>query len=400
MNTPKLASHRDCTGCGACKSSCAKGAITFGYDRNGHLRPVVDSRMCVNCGLCVKHCPIVNDNKIIRHDPHQLTTYTSWTKNDDLCLHATSGGVFSQLAIDFLHKGNSKVYGAYLTDHNTCHHIGIDSPKDLPKIVGTKYIQSDASGVYGEIKQLLRKGMACLFCGTPCQIAGLYAYLQYVSVENLLTIELICHGVPSKLATDIACGYYDADHIISYRNKNTGHHKGFCCTYLKTSGQLVENQREEFFSRFFGSTDRPSCYRCKYARIERVSDISLGDQWGLHSKYPERAALGSNLVVCNTEKGRNALLESQYIESHKEANRTLNAPTLFMPITTDLSSTTPYLHYIIKLPKTVSEEVICMNWQKHFWLVPIKIIGFIERKIWSYRFKKTLIRTRKKYNWL
>lgn len=270
----------------------------------------------------------------------------------------------------------------------------------MDKILGTKYIQSDASTTMKDIKKNLKSGNPCLFCGTPCQVAGLYAFLGNTDKDNLLTVELICHGVPSKLVTDFSCRHYGADHILSYRNKKSGHHKEFNCTYIKKDGQVVENQSKDFFSLTFGSTDRLSCYRCKYARIERVADISLGDQWGLHDKYPERKALGSNLVICNTRKGRHVLLNSANIYSEQNENKTLDAPTLFMPIAIPHSAITPYMHIVAKLPKWIADDIMGNNWRRQFWMIPYKVFVSIEKAWYKRALAKKIAEIRKKYNWL
>lgn len=394
----KLAKYSECSGCGVCAASCNVGAITLDYDKNGHLAPVIDRQKCIECGKCEKSCPIINQNRIKFNDPKEICTYTAWTKDDDICLQATSGGVFLQLATDFLLQPRASVYGAFLTNNNTCHHIEINSKDDLHLITGTKYLQSDVSRVFPLIKRHLKNNQPCLFCGTPCQVAGLYSFLGNASTEQLYTIELICHGVPSKITTDLACKIYNAVHIVSYRDKKSGHHKGFNCTYKTKTGELITIQNCEF-SKMFGATDRPSCYRCRYAQIARIADLTIGDQWGLHDKYPQRKSLGSNLVMCNSEKGKKWFLGSNNIEKDLNPNITLNAPTLFMPVKTGVTNKTSLLFLLDYLPIKTRINIISENWRKAPWLIPWIAIKRLNVCIYKKQFKRKLVQVRKLLGW-
>ena len=396
---PKLAKYSQCSGCGACAASCNVGALTMDYDKNGHLMPIVDESKCIKCGKCTKSCPILNENRVNRNNPKDISTYTAWAKDNKVCMQATSGGVFSQLAIDFLTLPNATVYGAFLTDYNTCHHIEINDTKDLRLIVGTKYIQSDASKVFPSIRKHLKNNDPCLFCGTPCQVAGLLSFLGKTNTENLYTIELICHGVPNKITTDIACKYYGATNIVSYRDKTKGHKKGFSCTYKNSKGELLTFENC-FFSQIFGSTDRLSCYRCKYARIDRVADLTLGDQWGLHDKYPQRHNLGSNLVMCNSKKGERLLTANPNIEKDLNKNVTLNAPTLFMPIQTGATSNTAIMCLVRHLPVKMQFNILTNNWRKALYLIPWMVLKRVNRFIYERRFKAKLLKVRTELGWI
>lgn len=395
---PKLAKYSECSGCGACAASCNIGAITLDYDRNGHLMPVIDSDKCVGCGRCSKNCPVMNENRIKFNNPEYISTYTAWAKDDDVCLNATSGGIFSQMAIDFLDQPGASVYGAFLTNHNTCHHIEINEKKDINLITGTKYLQSDASKVFPSIKRHLKNNEPCLFCGTPCQVAGLYSFLGNISTEHLYTIEVVCHGVPSKTTTDIACKAHNATNIVSYRNKKGGHKKGLCCTYENAEGEM-KTIPNCVFSQIFGKTDRPSCYRCQYARIERTADLTLGDQWGLHHKYPQRISLGSNLVMCNSDKGKKLFLSSDNIEKDLNQNVTLNAPTLFMPIKLGATSWTSSIHLLNRFSNRTQINILSNNWRKAPYLLPLAILKRINRYIYEKQFKAKLAEVRNRLRW-
>lgn len=393
----KLAKYKDCTGCGACKASCSKGSILFDYDNNGHLKPSIDHDRCIECGLCQKHCPVVNDNKLDWHDPKDYLTFTAWTIDNDVAYHSTSGGVFAQIAIDFISLRNGFVYGVELSNHNTCKHVEIASIGDLGRIVGTKYIQSDASCVYPLIRQHLLHSEPCLFSGTPCQIAGLYVFLQNISTENLFTVELICHGVPSKYITDLACKYYNADHILSYRNKETGWHKGYSCKYVKGDGYIIEDKYNDFFFRRFGIAERPSCYHCKYARIERLADLTIGDQWGLMKKYSERKKYGASLVLCNTQKGKMLIDGSTMLHKEKNELSTLNAPTLFLPV--NLFSITNWIWLIKKLPIRYQYAFATLDRRYCVFTIPFIVMYRIKIRLFSLKYSKTIKTIKNSLNW-
>lgn len=395
-----LASYSACTGCGACTAACRHNAISMQYDKNGHLMPFVSSDKCVGCGVCTHKCPVLNHSTSF-HSVKEMKTYSAWSKNDELCLSATSGGVFAQLALDALkNKDKAVVFGAELSNHNTCKHVGITQISELPRILGTKYLQSDASDAYRECKKSLAKGMYCVFCGTPCQIAALYSFLGNIDKEKLLTVELICHGIPSKVVTDVSCQYYGAHHIVSYRNKDTGWHKGFDCTYADEDGKKIEKKGREFFGRNFGGTDRPSCYHCQYAKIERCADITLGDQWGLREKYPERSLFGANLVICNGSKGYNALIQSDMIRFNTESCRSLDAPTLFMPIAVGACSLSRYLFIIRCFPECLKYAIISMDWRRGLYLIPFVLWRKIIVKHYQQSLKEKIRFTRKQNNWI
>lgn len=398
---PILAKYSQCTGCGACAATCNVGAITLDYDRNGHLTPVIDTQKCVGCNRCTKACPVLNENRVKMNDPREITTYTAWSTDNDLCLQATSGGVFSQLANNILQRPQASVYGAFLTDHNTCHHVEINTKEKLKDIIGTKYLQSDASRVFPSIKKHLKNNEPCLFCGTPCQVAGLYSYLDNINTDQLFTIELICHGVPSKMATDITCEAHNATHLVSYRDKKDGHKKGFSYTY-KTGEQEVlvrSGAYNNVFGKMFGNTDRPSCYRCKYAQIARSADLTIGDQWGLLHKYPERKALGSCLVMCNSDKGKRLLLEAENIETDLNDNITLNAPTLFMPMKMGATNKTSLLWLLKYLPLNTRINILSSNWRKAPWLLPYVALKRLNAYIYRREFKRKLAQVRRQLGW-
>lgn len=182
-----------CCGCNACGDICVHSAITFSTDDEGFWYPVVDKDKCVECGLCEKVCPILHKNEIQRYD--KPLVYAAYHKDDAVRIDSTSGGLFSALA-DEMYRQGAYVGGAiYNADHTVSHYISNQS-SDLAQIRSSKYLQSDALGLYKEIRRLLISGEKVLVCGTPCQIRALYNFLKR-DYENLVTCDFICRGVNS-----------------------------------------------------------------------------------------------------------------------------------------------------------------------------------------------------------
>lgn len=401
---PNLASKKDCTGCGACASVCSHSAIEIKYDKNGYLMPVVKEENCIGCHLCEQRCPILNLSKLKFHPSKDIRNFSAWSNDDEVCLHATSGGIFSQLAIDTLQNNNSSVFGAHLTDKNTVYHLKVNRKEDLHLILGTKYIQSDASSAYRECKQDIKAGKKVLFCGTPCQIAGLYATLGFKDYENLLTTELICHGVGSRVAAEVATAYYKADYIVSNRDKRDG---WVSATDRGVSGKSVYSKegklfrpaiRKDIFYPCFGNTHRISCTRCYFARINRIADISLGDQWGLYKQFPERFKLGVSLILINTTKGLKAI-QSPQITAIENTNKTLDAYPLFYPSVSRWCTLAPWLGIICKFPQKIIINVLTLNWKRNPLLIPYKLVWMFFMKKQLKEVRRAIKRTKIKEGW-
>ena len=184
----------DCCGCGACMNVCPKGAITMQEDENGYVYPVIDDEKCVKCGLCKKACHFKDGAEYYK----ARKAYAAAIKNDDEIMVAASGGIFTVLAKQVLSE-NGVVFGVSMENVGgklTPMHIDIQNENELYKLQGSKYVQSDIGMSYKKVKEYLMDGRNVLFSGTPCQISGLNAYLGK-DYPNLLTVDVICHGVPS-----------------------------------------------------------------------------------------------------------------------------------------------------------------------------------------------------------
>ena len=181
----------ECVGCGACENVCPVKAISMQENEEGFLYPVVDSDLCVSCNKCNHVCPVQkNEKKAV-----VSKAYAAWNKDDAILRGSSSGGVFSILAQYVLRKGGV-VCGAAFDEGNVVKHILVENAADLEKLRGSKYVQSEIGHIFVQIKDLLKSGRQVLFSGTPCQVAGLNSYLEK-DFDNLLTVDVACHGVPS-----------------------------------------------------------------------------------------------------------------------------------------------------------------------------------------------------------
>jgi len=298
-----------CTGCEACSNICPVNAIKMLPDNEGFLYPEIDYAKCTNCGLCFKICP-ANSSDVIERGLSNPLVYAAWNKNDIIRNQSSSGGIFSLLAEKTI-ETNGAVFGASFDQDMVVNHILVKNKEDLQKLRGSKYVQSRIGNSYSVAKDLLNKDVHVLFSGTPCQIMGLYAFLQE-KPDTLYTCDLICHGVPSpKVLADylkeLEKEYGAKATKISFRDKSSGWSRPTFVVEFSNGQKYKEFFYEkDAYGKGFGLNLflRPSCYICKYSNIPRVSDITLGDFWGIEKHMPNLDYnKGISIVLLNTEKG-------------------------------------------------------------------------------------------------
>ena len=267
----ELKHKKDCCGCHACVSVCAHRAITMQSDVEGFLYPVVDRDLCTNCGLCEQACPVINQASSRK----PLKVYAAKSNDEELRRQSSSGGIFTLLAEAVIHEGGV-VFGARFDGQWNVVHSWTDTPDGLVAFRGSKYVQSVIGNTYNEAKEFLRQGRKVLFTGTPCQIAGLKKFLRK-DYDNLLTVDIICHGVPSPLVWQ---NYIDemrtkGDIVdVSFRDKTYGWAQyAFSLSYVTPSVDaseflerhtaLIPRSENVFMRGFLANLYlRPSCYAC------------------------------------------------------------------------------------------------------------------------------------------
>lgn len=313
----KLAPIRSCTGCMACGDACPKGCISFKVEQDGFWYPHIDIELCVACHACQRACPIVSPT--VATEKKLPKAYAAWTENEAR-INSASGGAFYALAESVIQNGGF-VSGAVF-DGKSVKHILTNNVDDLQYIQGTKYFQSNTSGIYSQIKLLLKEGNTVLFSGTSCQVAGLLNVVDK-NRDKLITIDLICFGVPSSLTicAEERIRGKKLKNIYSSRDKN--HNGGWRNPYYMTcewdDGTItVSSQKESFMLGSFcsGKVMRNSCYHCPYKTLFRQSDLTIGD-YHCVKDYEEQKTNGISLVYANTAKGAMALCGCNSLTVHE-----------------------------------------------------------------------------------
>ncbi len=306
-----------CFGCEACVQVCSKAALTMVEDEDGFRYSVIDSAKCVDCGLCRNVCPY--DNMPVRYGDGKYV-FGGYSLDEAVRFESTSGGAFSEIVNTYCDE-NYVIFGAE-TKGLEVYHSYITDKAELSRFRKSKYSQSIIGDSYKEAKQFLKEGKKVLFSGTPCQIAALKAYLGNINQDNLLTMEVICEGVPSplymrKLDQHIEKKYGSRIESIDYRYTDKSLvSKGrwdFERMEIRTADKRIL-RKDRWFNPFWSIwlkhlMSRPSCYQCPFTTSERGADITLGDLWGVHIYCPELYGHngGASLVIGNTEKGKKVI---------------------------------------------------------------------------------------------
>lgn len=305
-----------CYGCRACLNVCPQKAIDFVENAEGFAYPKINVLRCIDCGICESVCPTQdgNLNKILCSESQ--TCYAAWNNNLEERLKSSSGGIFYVLAFNEIVLKHGVVYGVAFDSDFRAKHIRVSRVEDLDKLRGSKYLQSDTGISFKQVKNDLDGGSHVLYSGTPCQIAGLKLYLRK-NYDNLLTVDLVCAGVPSPK--------FFHQHIDYIENKYQKTLKDYKFRYKKHSGwrsyvqyifaddttkeNTVGNDPYMYF--MYGSyIFRESCYACKFSRLERPGDITLSDFWGVEYKIKILKKIrkyGFNMILCNSDKGRDVI---------------------------------------------------------------------------------------------
>lgn len=295
---------KDCCGCNACKNICPVHAISMVEDEQGFSYPEIDEEVCIDCGLCNRTCGFYT------HDKVEIKAYGVKHNDINQRVSSRSGGAFVAFS-DWILKNKGAIYGAVVCDNFSVRHIRSLNHNGQMMMKKAKYVQSDTSDTFINVKNDLDNGKYVLYTGTPCQIAGLKKYLLTLNVDTkkLYTCDLICHGVPSPLVWKDYVNYVQskANKTIShieFRDKEFGwdsHCESF--TFIGTEKKYVSKDYTNLFYKHV--MFRPSCYNCKFANTNRVGDITLGDFWGIEKNNEAfNDNKGVSLVLCNTEKGK------------------------------------------------------------------------------------------------
>lgn len=300
-----LVKNEECCGCTACISVCPVQCIELLEDEEGFWYPRVQKEKCVACGKCNTVCPILN---VKRETSFNRTSYIAYNKNMSIRCQSSSGGIFSLLAEKILDE-DGIVFGATYDENFQVHHIAIEQKSDLQKLRGSKYLQSRIEQTYEDVRKYLAKGKKVLYSGTACQIAGLKLYLQK-DYETLYTVDILCHGVPSPKVWDryldeMKHKYHSNISDINFRDKKMGW-KTFSLRISFDNQEYSELFHKDSYMKLFlrNICLRPSCHACKYKEIQRPSDLTIGDSWGIEKYAPEMDDnQGTSVIIVQSQKG-------------------------------------------------------------------------------------------------
>jgi len=297
----------NCSGCYACYNICPKSCITMKSDTEGFWYPEVDKNKCVNCDLCENVCPILHD-RIIDNAPK---AYACYNKDEVTRLKSSSGGIFSLIA-KYVLKQKGVVFGASFDENFQLVHTYTESEDEIYKFRGSKYVQSKIGHSYSLAKKYLEDDRIVLFTGTPCQIDGLKSFLKK-DYEDLITQDIVCHGVPSpkvweKYKSEVAKGHKIIN--VSFRDKSKGWSNGSLKIDFDDGTSFSQLGSDNIYIRGFIKNLylRPSCFDCHSKSIHRNSDITLADFWGIQNIAPElNDEKGISLILINSVIGQKIL---------------------------------------------------------------------------------------------
>lgn len=299
-----------CTGCTACASICPQNCINMVFNDEGFLYPSIDIEKCTNCGLCKEMCPLI---KPLTKEEFEPKAYAAYSVDEEIRLESSSGGFFSEIA-KFVLNNDGCVYGAAYNDDFDVIHICVENENELHNLRGAKYAQSDLGNTFNDVKLKLDAVKLVLFSGTPCQVAGLKAFLGK-EYANLITVDFICHSVPSpKVWKEYVKYRASKDNEgklpirINLRSKETGWSRYKYSNRFEYDNGVVNScpNSESVYMKLFvgGYISRKSCTDCHFKGYKRDSDITIGDFWGIWDIVPEMDDnKGTSAVVIQTQKG-------------------------------------------------------------------------------------------------
>lgn len=315
---PQLCSEDKCTACSACFNVCPKHAISMKEDRYGEHHPSIDLSLCIGCGLCEKVCPELPASSLARYGKPEI--YYCWLKQAENRRESTSGGVAYAISCAVIHRGGH-VWGAAYDENLQVRYTEADTLEALRPIQKSKYVQSYVGDAFKRIKEELNKGELVFFTGTGCHVKGLRSYLRK-DYDNLLTMDLVCHGVPGqgvfrKYKEWLEAKYKDkmTNYIsrhkradgqeIGYYTMATFQNRGDIKMELKDNGYFVGFQHNLFL--------RTNCHQCTSNGEERYSDFTVADFWGLGKVEPFKAnrerTYGISMLALNSEKAKSFFKE-------------------------------------------------------------------------------------------
>ena len=303
---------KKCTGCGVCALKCPTHAICMEMDDEGFFYPIIDTDKCIRCGLCDKTCHL---NAQHENANSPISVYAATNNDYRTLLKCSSGGVFGALS-EYVLEHQGVCYGVTL-DGLKAKYLRVRDSIELDKLFGSKYIQADIGNTYSLIEKDCLEGRKVLFVGTPCLVAGLKSFLKK-DYQNLFTVDIVCHGTPSGMYFESYIEYLQNrlhGKIINFRFRDKSKYGIGCISsceiekrHTRKNIVLTNQLLNYYYFYMYADSYRESCYQCKYTNINRVSDITLGDFWGIEKLDTTlNVSHGCSAVIINTIKGESLL---------------------------------------------------------------------------------------------
>lgn len=301
-----------CTGCKLCADVCPHSAIYFEIDDYGFWYPKVNKELCIECGLCIKKCPSLNQDFYKRKDEPQV--YAAWSKDYEVRCNSTSGGVFWEIAKSFLREGGVVAGCRWGSNWRSAEHVVAHSLEELEQLRGSKYIQSNTAGIYEQVREELRKGKKVLFCGTPCQNAAMQMYAK--KEDNIYYFDFICRSINSPMAfkeyiDELEIQYGEKVKLVQLKDKKKGWQSLASRVVFENDDESLKDKTEDSWVKGFISHDlytRNCCFECQYRGLPRkTSDITVGDFWGIEDESAYDMFRGISVVLVNTDIGKKML---------------------------------------------------------------------------------------------
>ena len=319
-----------CTGCSACRSSCPVNAIQMVPDEEGFLHPQVEENRCLRCGICHDVCQVFAERAVNSFQQR----YFAFKNRNDIREKSSSGGAFTALS-DSVLKKNGIIAAACMDEHFHVRHIITEDPTDRDRMRGTFYVQSDLGECFSKIQSSLKDERQVLFVGTPCQVQGLKLFLKR-EWENLITVDLVCHGAPSPMVFDKFIAFLKQKGKLEqflFRDKSLGW-KGYHVSAVIDGDKVKDKLWLQSFNDLFSHNliNRKSCSDCPYTNYERAGDLTIGDFWGIKDTLPGfYDEHGVSLILCNTAKGYEALTALDSVEMREVKKEQTRQNSLIKP---------------------------------------------------------------------
>ena len=340
-NSERVCNRDKCTGCGACSMVCPLNCIQMITDAEGFYYPEIDTNRCIECNKCRKTCPslAITDS----NDSYLTEAFAFINKNDQILARSTSGGFFSAIA-EWVFRHNGIVYGCQYDNSFNAIFCKAETMEEIVAMRGSKYVESKAWPIFSEIKQSLENDRIVMFIGLPCQIGGLLSVLGDKAKKNLITVDILCHGVPSHKLFEAYLKQLTTEKgpILEYHFRNKKYWGwGSWGTYLfnahgKSKEQKLLAENDYYYCLYFKENNyRESCYRCKYASLPRISDITVGDCWSIEEiDSTIDSKVGVSLILLNSNKGKHIFDDIKCLHSTRQIsvedaikyNKTITTP--------------------------------------------------------------------------